>query len=175
MLKLIKRCPEFVPGYKDYCQEFFDHQVKFFVPTDPQKIDDTWFERTKSWYDRKEAGEIAGQPRSLHFWAVDGETFVGEFQLRTELTPAVIRGIGSIGFAVRVSLQGQGYGSEILRQGLEIAKEQGLDKVLFNVNEANAVSCHLCEKVGAKLLDSIPAFSKAEGQYQMRQYWLALK
>ena len=52
--------------------------------------------------------------------------------------------IGSIGYAVRISEWGKGYGTEILRQGLEIAKEKGMEKVLLNINENNAASIRLC-------------------------------
>lgn len=174
MLKLIRRSPEYVCGYKAYCQELFDNHVAYFRPADPSRIDDGWFSRTKDWYDKKEAGQIPGQPISLHFWAVDGEKFIGEFQLRTELTPEVMSGIGSVGYAVRVSEQGKGYGSEILRQGLVIAKEHGMGKVLLNINEENAVSAHVCEKLGGKLMDTVQTYNDAEGHHRMRRYWIYL-
>lgn len=174
MLKLIKRCPEFVCGYKAYCQELFDHNVTFFRPTNPDRIDGGWFRRTRDWYDKKEAGQIPNQPRSFHFWAVDGDTFIGEFQLRTDLTPVVMSGIGSIGYAVRVSEQGKGYGTEILRQGLLIAKEHGMKRALLNINDENTVSVHVCEKLGGTLMDKIEAYNDAEGHHIMRRYWINL-
>lgn len=172
MLKLIKRCPEYVSGYKAYCQELYDNNVIYFRPTDPKLIDDEWFDRTKSFYDKKETGEI--QPVSFHFWAVDGEKFIGEFQLRTEFPPKVMTDIGSIGYAVRVSEQGKGYGTEILKQGLLIAKEHGMEKVLFTINDKNAVSAHICEKLGGQLMDKIEAYNDAEGHHIMHRYWIYL-
>ena len=47
MLQLIKRCPEYVLGYKDYCQALYDNQIVYFRATDPNSIDDDWFFRTK--------------------------------------------------------------------------------------------------------------------------------
>jgi hypothetical protein len=73
-------------GYKAYCQELYDNGVLYFRPTDPSRIDDGWFERTKPLYDQKEQGLIEGQSPSIHYWAVDGERFIGEFQLRTQFT-----------------------------------------------------------------------------------------
>ena len=174
MLELIKRCPQYVYGYKAYCQEAFDNHVIYFRPTDPKCIDNEWFDRTKEWYDKKEAGQIPGRPISFHYWAVDGERFIGEFQLRTELTPEVMSSIGSIGYAVRVSEQGKGYGTEILKQGLRIAKEHGMDKVLLNINDENLVSIHVCEKFGGKLMDRIQSYNDAEGHHMMRRYWIYL-
>lgn len=174
MLKLIKRCPEYVQGYKAYCQELYDHHVTYFRPTNPQQIDDGWFERTKSWYDRKETGSIPGLPISIHYWAVDGDRFIGEFQLRPEFTPTILTSLGSIGYAVRVSEQGKGYGTELLRQGLDIARARGMDKVLMTINDQNSVSAHVCEKLGGKLGDKIPAYNDAEGQHILRRYWIEL-
>ena len=174
MLTLIKRCPEYVSGYRDYCREFYESGVVYFRPTNPDYIDNGWFERTKPWYDNKEKGLIEGQPVSFHYWAVDGDRFIGEFQLRTEFPEKVLNDIGSIGFAVRVSEQGKGYGQEILRQGLAIAKAHGMEKVLLTVNEENGPSAHVCEKLGAKLADTIDAYNKAEGQHKLRRYWITL-
>lgn len=174
MLELIRRCPEYVHGYREYCTELYGSHLPYFRPTDPSRIDDSWFARTKDWYDKKETGQIPGQPVSFHFWAVDGEKFIGEFQLRTELTPEVMSGIGSIGYAVRTSEQGRGYGTEILRQGLLIAKERGMSRVLLNINKENTASAHVCEKLGGTLMDTIHACNDAEGHYLMRRYWIDL-
>lgn len=174
MLQLIKRCPEYVAGYKEFCQELYDHNIVFFRPTRPESIDEGWFSRTKDWYEKKEQGLIEGQSPSLHYWAVDGEQFIGEFQLRTEFTEKVLTDIGSIGYGVRVSQWGKGYGTEIIRQGLAIAKEQGMEKVLFTINEKNATSIHVCEKFGGKLEDTIDAYNEAEGQHRLRRYWIRL-
>ncbi len=174
MLQLIKRCPEYVSGYKEFCRELYDNNVVYFRPTRPENIDADWFSRTKDWYDKKEQGLIEGQSPSLHYWAVDGDEFIGEFQLRTEFTEKVLTDIGSIGYGVRVSQWGKGYGTEILRQGLAIAKAQGMEKVLFTINEKNGASIHVCEKLGGKLKDIIDAYNEAEGQHRLRRYWVTL-
>ena len=174
MLQLIKRCPEYVSGYREFCRESYDHNIVYFRPTRPESIDDGWWARTKDWYDKKEQGLIEGQSPILHFWAVDGDKFIGEFQLRTEFTEKVLTDIGSIGYAVRASEWGKGYGTEILRQGLAIAKELGMEKVLFTINEKNAASIHVCEKLGGKLEDTIEAYNEAEGQHRLRRYWVTL-
>lgn len=174
MVKLIKRCPEYTTGYKEYCQELYDNKVVYFRPTNPDSIDDDWFLRTKSWYDNKEKGFIEGQPASFHYWAIDDGKFIGEFQLRTGFSEKVMTEIGSIGYAVRVSELGKGYGTEILRLGLELAKEYGMKKVLLLINDKNEVSIHVCEKLGGALQDTIEAYNDAEGNHLLRRYWIAL-
>ncbi len=131
MLKLIRRCPEYVSGYREYCQESYDNHVIYFRPTNPKLIDNEWFSRTKDWYDKKETGQIQGQPISFHFWAVDDEKFIGEFQLRTELTPEVMSGIGSIGYSVRVSEQGK----EMPPNNLRKSVAESTDFIMFTLNK----------------------------------------
>ena len=122
MVKLIKRCLEYVRGCKEYCQELYDNHVIYFKPTNPKNIDDEWFFRTKSWYDKEKQGLVENQPVSFHYWAIDNGNFIEEFQLITEFPEKVMMDIGSIGYAVRVSKQGKGYGKAILRLGLELAR-----------------------------------------------------
>ena len=125
MLELIQRCPEFVSGYREYCREMYAKGVTYFRPTPPETIDEGWFQRTKPWYDQREQGLVPGVARSYHYWAVEGDRFIGEFQCRTDFTEKVLNDIGSIGYAVRPSEWGKGYGTEILRHGLALAKSRG--------------------------------------------------
>ncbi|MBO4879008.1 MAG: GNAT family N-acetyltransferase [Clostridia bacterium] len=174
MLELIKRNEKFYPGYREYCREMYDAGVIYFRPMDPAYMDDGWFARTKPVYDRRETEPAPGQSRSFHYWAVDGERFIGEFQLRTEFTERVLTDIGSIGYAVRPSEWGRGRGTEILRLGLGIAKAKGMKRVLLTVNDENAVSAHVIEKLGGRLADIIEACSEAEGKHLLRRYWIEI-
>ena len=174
MLQLIKRCPEYADGYKAYCREYYDHNIVFFRPSNPKYLVGDWFVGTMDWYDRKEKGLVEGQPVSFHYWAVDDGRFIGEFQLRTEFPPKVMLDIGSVGYAVRVSEWNKGYGTQILRRGLEIAREHGMEKVLLNINEKNSASIHVCEKLGGKLWDTIERYNEAEGRHLARRYWIML-
>ena len=47
MLQLIKRCPEYAEGYKEYCQEYYDHNIVFFRPSNPRYLVGDWFMNTK--------------------------------------------------------------------------------------------------------------------------------
>lgn len=174
MLKLMHRDKSFMSEYKEYCQEFYDNKVVTFVPTNPARIDDTWFERTAEWYARKERESFDGNQKGVHFWAVDESRFIGEFQLRLELNDEIMIGIGSIGYSVRLAEWGKGYGNEILKQGLEIARSYGLEKVLLNINDNNNPSIHICEKNGGILMDKVMLESEEEGKHLVRRYWIML-
>ena len=174
MLELIKRCPEYVQGYREYSRELYENGEPYFRPMPPEAIDEAWFFRTKPWYDKKEQGLVGDHARSFHYWAVDEGRFVGEFQCRLDFTEKVLNDIGSIGYAVRPSAWGKGYGTEILRQGLIIAKSLGMEKVMFTVNEENLRSIRVIEKTGAVWTDTIDAYNEAEGQHRLRRYWITL-
>lgn len=171
-LILLPRDPRFLDGYRAYCQEFYDHHIVCFRPSNPARIDETWFARTADWYARLEQGLVPGQPVSFHYWAVDGDRFLGEFQLRTELTNEILTGIGSIGCSIRVCEQGKGYGTALLRQGLQLARRHGMARVLANISETNAPSIRICEKCGGVLWDTLLVCDEAEGEHLMRRYWI---
>ena len=73
-----------------------------------------------------------------------------------------------------MSQWGQGYGTEILRLGLALAKEHGMEKVLLTINEQNKASIHVCEKLGGKLQDTVGAYNEAEGHHLLMRYWIVL-
>ncbi len=174
MLKLIRRNPSFMSAYKEYCQEFWDNNILWFRPTNPQNIDANWFERTADWYAKKEQGLVPGYAKGFHYWAVDDGRFIGEFQLRPDLDEDLMTGIGSIGYSVRITEWGKGYGKGILKQGLDIARDFGLDKVLLTINDDNIISSHICEMNGGILMDKITVENKDEGVHIMRRYWIYL-
>lgn len=50
-----------------------------------------------------EQGKLPGFAKCLHYWAVEDDKFIGEFQLRPKLNDDLMYGIGSIGYSVRVT------------------------------------------------------------------------
>ena len=80
--------------------------------------------------------------------------------------------IGNVGYAVRVSEWNKGYGTRILRRGLAISKEHGMEKVLLIINEQNTASIHICEKLGGELWDTMERYNESEGRHLVRRYWI---
>lgn len=171
-MKLVLRDKKYFEQYREYCREFHEHNIIYFRPTNPEFLDDNWFERTKEWYDNKMSGKE--YPQSLYYYAVENEKFIGEFQLRLVLDENIMNGIGSIGYSVRLSEQGKGYGKEILKQGCKIAKEYGMNKVLLTINNNNIASIKCCESAGGILEDIIESENEAEGKHLLRRYWIYL-
>ena len=49
-----------------------------------------------------------------------------------------------------------------------------MEKVLLNINEKNAASIHVCEKLGGELWDTIERYNESEGRHFVRRYWITL-
>ena len=79
MLRLIKRSQEYVSGYKDYCQELYDHQVIYYRPTNPKFIDEDWFLRTKPIYEKMEKGFLKENRQSF----IIGQLMMGSLSVNS--------------------------------------------------------------------------------------------
>jgi|LGVF01.2.fsa_nt_gb predicted acetyltransferase len=174
MFKLVSRSETYLRGYKDYCQEFFDKKIETFIPMNPEKVSVKWFRETLDWYKKRELGLIDGQSQSIKLWAIDDNKFIGEFQLRTELTEKIMTTIGSIGYSVRVTEQGKGYGKHILEKGLDYARSLKLKRVILLIDESNATSIHLCESFNGEYFDTIMIKSENNSVSKMCRYWINL-
>ena len=90
-------------------------------------------------------------PESRYYlW--DESRLVGEFRIRHYLTEALRNGAGHIGYSIRDSMRGKGYGTEGLRLTLEIAK--GIvpeEEIYLRVNRDNIASQKVMLKNGAYL------------------------
>jgi len=85
------------------------------------------------------------------FWLVgDKNTLLGCSRLRYELTKEVEHH-GHIGYDIRPTQRGKGYGTRLLGLTLEKAKEKGMDGVLVTCRTGNTGSSRIIEKNGGVL------------------------
>jgi predicted acetyltransferase len=109
-------------------------------------------------------------PSTLLFGFVD-EAIVGRLMLRHSLNDFLRRIGGHIGYVVVPEHRGRGYATEMLRQGLDLARSIGLEKVLVTCDEDNVASRRTIEKCGGEYQDS---YSGPEARVGKRRYWIAL-
>ena len=90
---------------------------------------------------------------STTFWLVtaDGRV-VGTSRLRHWLVPHLELEGGNIGYDVRPSERGKGYGTALLALTLEKARDLGLDEVLVTCDTDNVPSVRIIEKNGGRLV-----------------------
>ena len=117
-------------------------------------------------HDRDLPGGLVPMSRFLFF---DGDTLVGQSNLRRRLSPLLHRDGGHIGYAVRPTARRRGHASEILRQTLGEANRIGIARALLTVASTNLPSLRVVEKNGG-VFDA-ETISHRDGA-TMRRYWI---
>lgn len=92
-----------------------------------------------------------GRVRETSYWGVHKGIMIGSIRLRHSLTPVLRQTVGHIGYDVRPSHRGQGYGTAMLAHTLERARSFGLSRVLLLCDADNIGSIRVIEKNGGRL------------------------
>lgn len=106
-------------------------------------------------------------PASMLAAEVSGEV-VGRLSVRHTLNEFLAREGGHLGFAVRPQHRRNGYATEILRQGLIVARSLGVDRALVTCDEDNLGSAAIIERCGGHF-DSIHVTDEGKS---IRRYWI---
>lgn len=99
---------------------------------------------------------------------VDG-ALVGRISIRHELNELFENSGGHIGYCVRPAFRRLGYATEILRQGLLLARGLGIERALVVCDENNPASMKVIEGLGGVFEDVREDLKGA----LVRRYWFA--
>jgi predicted acetyltransferase len=110
-------------------------------------------------------------PMTTYWLVAAGTMILGESRLRHRLTPSLSVEGGHIGYAIRPSARGKGYGTQILALTLVKVRAMGLERVMVTCDMDNIPSARIIEKNGGVL--SGQAISPHSGK-QVSQYWIQL-
>jgi predicted acetyltransferase len=113
---------------------------------------------------------------STTYWLIEKdeygrERFVGNLSLRHELNDFLFRVAGHIGYQIRPSLRGQGYGKSILQLGLQEAKMLNIQRALLTCDETNTASKKVIEFNGGQFEN---ALSVEGSSLKKLRYWIDL-
>ncbi len=112
-----------------------------------------------------------GYVRENFYLCFDGDEMVGVFSLKFELTPFLTSYGGHIGYAVKPSKRNHGLATQILKQGLEISKVLGFEKILAVCDEDNYASEKVIIKNGGVFENKL--FDDDENVF-VKRYWIDL-
>ena len=101
--------------------------------------------------------------------AAVGDRIVGRISIRHRLNDYLSIIGGHVGYAVVPSLRRKGFATEILRQGLVIARSEGVDRVLITCDDDNEGSARAIERCGG-VLESV-VLGEGDGP-RKRRYWI---
>jgi len=136
----------------------------------PFLLDYSPAEPWSSYLERREANrrglQLGPWVPSTFLAATVDRRLVGRISIRHELNDWLATYGGHIGYAVIPSQRRRGYGTEILRQGLVIARSLGVDEVLVTCDVGNLASAGVIEACGGEF-ESIAAGEDPP----KRRYW----
>ena len=169
-MKLVMPSQKYYQSYMDAAAEYRAHNVTSYHFLD--KCGCGPFE----YIDNSRTGSNlpAGYVKATYLWLVDANEFIGEVSIRHELTDALLRFGGNIGYGIRYSHWNRGLGTMMLSEALDYAQnELSLNRVLVTCNESNAGSARVIEKNGGILQDKIT--NVIDGVERLtRRYWIEL-
>lgn len=115
------------------------------------------YEEYKAWLAREEANARKTEiedgwkvPQSTYWLYVDGRP-IGQGRIRHFLTDALREAGGNIGYVVRPTSRGKGYGTILLRELMKEAAKLGIERALVTVHNDNPASIRVAMKNGGKL------------------------
>lgn len=167
-MELITPCRDYYKSYIDAAKEYAENNVSTYIFLDYEKND--IFEIIENFRTGKNLKK--GYIKATYLWLVDGDKFIGEVSIRHELTDALLRYGGNIGYGIRYSEWNKGIGTTMLSMALKYAKERlGLNRVLITCDDDNIGSARVIEKNRGILQDKIP--NTIDGRDIItRRYWI---
>lgn len=109
---------------------------------------------------------------SYDYFAVEDDKFIGEIHIRIRLTEKLLKYGGHIGYAINPKYWKMGYGKELLKLGLEKAKELIEEKnILLTCDDDNIGSYKIIEYNGGILENKVENEDCGE-KFITRRYWI---
>lgn len=168
-MRLVKPDPRYLDSYRSAIEE-----NRLYRPDAPRLFSEPDQIVQRAYKMERGIDLPPGYVRATTLWLVDQDSFIGELSIRHELNEALSRFGGHIGYEVRCSQCGKGYGTKMLALALDYCKtELGLRRVLITCDDANGASAKVIERNGGVLQDRI-VNRLDRGTVLTRRYWIAI-
>lgn len=163
---------KFKYSYLSYIKEVVenDAEVVPFVLNTPVDDFDALLKELDG-YTRGENMQPGFVPHTTYWLVENDKEVVGATNIRHELTEKLKVEGGHIGYGIRPSSRGKGYGTAILELALPKAKQLGLERVLVTCDKDNIRSAKVILRNGGELSSEVYSEDK---QATFQLYWIDL-
>ena len=171
-MELVYPQEKYLPSYREaYAEELASDDLEKML-ADP----DTAVEKAAQ--ERAGEGLPEGWVPATTLWLVDGDKFIGRVNIRHWLVPHLMQFGGHIGYMIRPTERGKGYGNLQLALALDYCREHLRDaidggKVLVTCDDDNIRSAKVIEANGGVLENKVENFESGRN-ILTRRYWIEL-
>lgn len=160
---------KYLKSYVSLCKEFYK------AGDDTDGMHNPWFAEIWQFsifkqYELYRLGVGISAPVNV-YWLIKDEEVLGIGSVREKLTPEYEKMGGHIGYRIRKSEHGKGYGTMQLKLLLDKAREAGIKKALITCSDTNIGSIRVIEKNGGVLQDTIENIVEGVPR-PTRRYWI---
>ncbi len=149
MLKLVKPSNQYKESYLKSFRESSQVGVyDLYTLEDAEKNFEEILRRMELFETEKCIELVGDSVPCTVLWLVDGDEFIGRISIRHRLNDWYGKYGGQIGYAISPFYRGKGYGTLILKSGLqsEVIKKLDIDQILITCDENNIASLKIIEK-----------------------------
>jgi predicted acetyltransferase len=176
MIKLIRPTKEYeqeVFAFKQDMIDAGDSTLNGCGSLDRYDTFEAWIAHIDSYKNRDKIATDSGYVEGSQWLLVDDEAkrILGMANIRHYLNDHLLREGGHIGYSIRPSERGKGYGRLQLKLSLNVLKDLGVTEALITCDDDNVASYRTIESCGGILENKLVV----EGQKTaVRRYWITL-
>lgn len=146
-VKLVYPSKEYEKEAFEYIQEFSDYNSEINGSGGLDKFDnyDDWLLKIEKDLNFKNIPEGRVPANTYFLVRILDNKIIGMINIRHKLNEFLLNEGGNIGYSVRPTEREKGYGTVMLRLGLQRCKELNLDKVLITCDKINLASAKIIQ------------------------------
>lgn len=146
-VKLVYSSKEYEKEAFEYIQEFSDYNSEINGTGGLDRFDnyDDWLLKIEKDLDFNNIPEVRVPANTYFLVRILDNKIIGMINIRHKLNEVLLEEGGYIGYSIRPTEREKGYGTVMLRLGLQRCKELNLDKVLITCDKINLASAKIIQ------------------------------